>query len=148
MHGLIGVALLSNIVSGFSCRAHVPPLATTSSAFLRNSLPSSLSRSSNTFGGVAFEQLCGEVFSSQALKIRGGGKDGTNSARTASTMSGDDAALTGKDLNLTAGKVLASMWGSFGVVYILAKAIKRVVPIALEPFFSGGAVPLTRFQQA
>jgi hypothetical protein len=80
--------------------------------------------------------------------IRGGGGDGSSSARAASTMSGDDAALVGKDLNLTVGKVLASMWGSFGVVYILAKAIKRVVPIALEPFFSGDVVPLTRFQLA
>jgi len=79
--------------------------------------------------------------------IRGGGGDGSSSARAASTMSGDDA-VVGKDLNLTTGKVLASMWGSFGVVYILAKAIKRVVPIALEPFFSGDAVPLTRFHLA
>lgn len=79
--------------------------------------------------------------------IRGGGGDGSSSARAASTMSGDDA-VVGKDLNLTTGKVLASMWGSFGVVYILAKAIKRVVPIALEPFFSGDAVSLTRFHLA
>ena len=79
--------------------------------------------------------------------IRGGGGDGSSPARAVSTMSGDDA-VVGKDLNLTIGKVLASMWGSFGVVYILAKAIKRVVPIALEPFFSGDAVPLTRFHLA
>lgn len=146
MHSLIGVALLSNIVSGLSCIAHVPP-PTTSSAFLRNSLPSSLSRSTNTFGRVAFQQPCGGVFLSPPLMIRGGGGDGSSSARAASTLSGDDA-VVGKDLNLTTGKVLASMWGSFGVVYILAKAIKRVVPIALEPFFSGDAVPLTRFHLA
>lgn len=40
---------------------------------------------------------------------------------------------------------LASLWGSGGVIYILLKAIKRVVPIALEPF-SDGAVPLSQVQ--
>ena len=54
-----------------------------------------------------------------------------------------------KDLNLTTGNVLASLWGSCGVVYILVKAIKRVLPIALEPFSkNGGVVPLTQFQLA
>jgi len=76
--------------------------------------------------------------------VRGGG-DGT--ALGASTATAD--ATAGKDLNLTAGKVLASLWGSCGVVYILAKAIKRVVPIALEPFMKGeGVVPLTQVQLA
>lgn len=28
---------------------------------------------------------------------------------------------------------IGSLWGSLGVIYILAKAIKRVLPIALEP---------------
>lgn len=41
--------------------------------------------------------------------------------------------------------VLGSLWGSFGVFYILAKAIKRVLPIAMEPF-QAGAVPLNKFQ--
>ncbi|CAB9515992.1 expressed unknown protein [Seminavis robusta] len=41
--------------------------------------------------------------------------------------------------------LLTSLWGSGGVIYILAKAIKRVVPIALEPF-QEGAVPLSQVQ--
>ena len=41
--------------------------------------------------------------------------------------------------------VAGSIWGSFGVIYILAKAIKRVLPIALEPLKGGGLV-LTPFQ--
>jgi hypothetical protein len=61
-------------------------------------------------------------------------------------MSGGGSDVKGTDLNLTTGKILSSMWGSIGVVYILVKAIKRVVPIALEPFFSKTVVPLTRFQ--
>ena len=44
-----------------------------------------------------------------------------------------------------AAAVLASFWGTAGVLYILGKAIKRVVPIALEPF-QDGAVPLSQVQ--
>lgn len=40
---------------------------------------------------------------------------------------------------------LFSLWGTFGVVYILLKAIKRVLPIAMEPF-KEGAVPLSQVQ--
>jgi len=43
--------------------------------------------------------------------------------------------------------LLASFWGSFGVVYILMKAIVRVVPIALEPFAHGTTIPLTPIQK-
>jgi hypothetical protein len=39
----------------------------------------------------------------------------------------------------------SSLYGTTGVMYILIKAIKRVYPIALEPFAKGG-VPLTQFQ--
>jgi hypothetical protein len=41
--------------------------------------------------------------------------------------------------------IFGSLWGTFGVVYVLIKAIKRVLPIAMEPF-QAGAVPLTQFQ--
>ena len=41
--------------------------------------------------------------------------------------------------------LVASFWGTFGVLYILGKAIKRVAPIAMEPFAEGG-VPLSQFQ--
>jgi len=44
-----------------------------------------------------------------------------------------------------AAAVMASFWGTGGVLYILGKAVKRVVPIALEPF-QEGAVPLSQFQ--
>jgi len=40
---------------------------------------------------------------------------------------------------------LASLWGTTGVLYILAKAIKRVLPIALEPF-KGAAPALSQFE--
>jgi len=44
---------------------------------------------------------------------------------------------------------LSSLYGSGGVIYILAKAIKRVLPIAMEPFKAAGSssvAPLTSFQ--
>jgi hypothetical protein len=41
--------------------------------------------------------------------------------------------------------VMASLWGTTGVLYILAKAIKRVLPIALEPF-QGVAPALSQFE--
>lgn len=41
--------------------------------------------------------------------------------------------------------LVASLYGTGGVMYMLIKAIRRVVPIALEPF-GDAAVPMTQFQ--
>lgn len=41
--------------------------------------------------------------------------------------------------------VLASAYGTGGVMYSLLKAIRRVFPVAMEPF-TQGAVPLSQFQ--
>jgi hypothetical protein len=41
--------------------------------------------------------------------------------------------------------ILGSLWGTGGVIYILYKAIKRVIPIAIEPF-QATSIPLTQFQ--
>ena len=43
------------------------------------------------------------------------------------------------------GKTAASLWAAGGVVMILDKSIKRILPIALEPF-SSGAISLSPFQ--
>ena len=42
------------------------------------------------------------------------------------------------------GNTLASLWAAGGVVMVLAKSIKRILPIALEPFGSGAS--LSSFQ--
>jgi len=42
--------------------------------------------------------------------------------------------------------VFGSVWGSFGVIYILAKAIFRVLPIALEPFYGDSSLVLSKIQ--
>ena len=44
------------------------------------------------------------------------------------------------------GNKVASLWAAGGVVMILAKSIKRILPIALEPFAKGAAAPLSTFQ--
>lgn len=44
-----------------------------------------------------------------------------------------------------AAAIFGSVWGTGGVLYILLKAIKRVLPIAMEPF-QAGAVPLSQFE--
>ena len=40
--------------------------------------------------------------------------------------------------------IFGSVWGTFGVIYILTKAIMRVAPIAYEPFM-GSSSPLPGF---
>lgn len=42
--------------------------------------------------------------------------------------------------------IFGSVWGTMGVVYVLVKAIKRVLPIALEPFQKDTTLILTPFQ--
>ena len=56
----------------------------------------------------------------------GGGATALSSSATASSDNNDGATtIVAKELNLTVGSVLSSLWGSCGVVYILAKAIKH-----------------------
>lgn len=43
-------------------------------------------------------------------------------------------------------EIFGSVWGSLGVVYVLVKSIRRVLPIALEPFSSTTTMVLTPFQ--
>ena len=39
-----------------------------------------------------------------------------------------------------------SVWGSMGVVYILLKAVKRVLPIAMEPLKEGSTLAFSNIQ--
>mmetsp|Transcript_2852 Transcript_2852/g.4036 ORF Transcript_2852/g.4036 Transcript_2852/m.4036 type:complete len:325 (-) Transcript_2852:79-1053(-) len=62
---------------------------------------------------------------------------------------GDDGIgiRSGYSANSTAfWNAAASLWGAGGVIMILAKSIKRILPIALEPFSSSSSVPLSPFQ--
>jgi hypothetical protein len=117
---LIGIALLNNLASGFCtsavAAASLPPLALIQPPSPKT--PLQMQRRD-------INEL------SNPLSVRGGA--------LASTARDDDK----HDLKLTAGKVAASAWGTCGVAYILIKAIRRVLPIALEPF-GKGAVALTK----
>jgi hypothetical protein len=66
---------------------------------------------------------------------------------SASVAPGGNTSETKKCPFTASMRVVTSLWGVLGVVYILAKAIIRVVPIALEPF-QNGAVPLKQWQLA
>lgn len=112
---LLGIALLNNATHGFSCTT-LPPSA-------RIRPPSSIAKQPVT------QMKHSNIHNT--LSQRGG-------ALSASTSEGHD-------LNLTAGKVIASAWGTLGVGYILLKAIRRVLPIALEPF-GKESVALSQFQ--
>ena len=151
------IAFLSlNLVSAFVCQAAIP-LPT--SFFLQkyNSPPSSRhiptkDRTALLHRSTILQQhrINGDIFSSNSsLMVRGGGGGGGGALSSSTTNDETADGTKAKDLNLTIGSVLSSLWGSCGVVYILMKAIKRVLPIALEPFGKGeGVVPLTQFQLA
>jgi hypothetical protein len=73
-------------------------------------------------------------------------RGGANKLPVVQRFASSSPAATGSKCPATgAATIAASIWGAGGVIYILAKAIKRVIPIALEPF-QAGAIPLTNFQ--
>ena len=71
--------------------------------------------------------------SSSSLLVRGGGRRSSTKLEAASgakdnNNEGSSCPATG------VVSIVSSLWGTGGVLYILGKAIKRVLPIALEPF--------------
>lgn len=79
---------------------------------------------------------------------RGGGfRDKVKKGRTSTALQQTSAPYdTGSKCPVTGvATIAASLWGAGGVIYILAKAIKRVFPVALEPF-QEGSVALSKFQ--
>ena len=79
---------------------------------------------------------------------RGGGGSGSNanSKLTALFTAASGSDQTEKCPFSKAMAIFGSVWGSFGVVYILAKAILRVVPIALEPWQRQSSLVFTPIQ--
>ena len=73
-----------------------------------------------------------QIISSSSIITLRGGVDGN-------VIAGD--AQKGNILN-----TISSLWAAGGVVMILGKSIKRILPIALEPFGSKAPVPLSTFQ--
>ena len=136
---LVGVALLNNLASGFSNPSSI-------------SLPTQMAVFQRPTSNHVFQTKQHQMFpstttahfeTSSPMALRGGALK----ASAAIENSSDNGASLEKDLNLSFGNILASLWGASGVAYILIKAIVRVLPIALEPFSKAdGIVPLTKFQ--
>ena len=84
-------------------------------------------KTTTTLGGVA------SASTGTALASSGGDQDGLSMEKKECPVTKPFA-------------LLGSLWGSLGVIYILAKAIKRVTPIALEPFGEAATFTLTPFQ--
>lgn len=145
---LVGIALLNNLASGFSCTTPMSlPSQQVIATFPRggdlSSSPLHNSRRQNKKGVVTKSSL------SSSAKLPFTGRGGALGASTAIESSKNNGGAIEKDLNLSVGNVLASLWGAVGVAYILMKAIKRVLPIALEPLKAdriNGITPLTNFQ--
>eukprot|EP00560_Eucampia_antarctica_P006821 CAMPEP_0197828944 /NCGR_PEP_ID=MMETSP1437-20131217/5436_1 /TAXON_ID=49252 ORGANISM="Eucampia antarctica, Strain CCMP1452" /NCGR_SAMPLE_ID=MMETSP1437 /ASSEMBLY_ACC=CAM_ASM_001096 /LENGTH=203 /DNA_ID=CAMNT_0043430371 /DNA_START=258 /DNA_END=869 /DNA_ORIENTATION=+ len=56
----------------------------------------------------------------------------------------EEKKINGGGRSLT--NVVASLWSVTGVMMILLKSVKRIAPIAMEPFQGGTFAPLTPFQ--
>ena len=121
---LVLIALMSYVVHGFSSPiilSQQPRTITARTGFTKLD-PISNIRISETRGGGAVVRPNGQKLAA------------TSPAATGSKCPATSAAT-----------IAASMWGAGGVIYILAKAIKRVIPIAIEPF-QAGSLPLNNFQ--
>ena len=79
------------------------------------------------------------TFHSPTLTLRGG-----KTSHSVSTTA-NDTSESHKHILTPVINGLISLWAAGGVVMILGRAMKRIVPIALEPF-GKGAVPLSSFQ--
>eukprot|EP00587_Corethron_hystrix_P006947 CAMPEP_0113306858 /NCGR_PEP_ID=MMETSP0010_2-20120614/5945_1 /TAXON_ID=216773 ORGANISM="Corethron hystrix, Strain 308" /NCGR_SAMPLE_ID=MMETSP0010_2 /ASSEMBLY_ACC=CAM_ASM_000155 /LENGTH=276 /DNA_ID=CAMNT_0000161617 /DNA_START=68 /DNA_END=898 /DNA_ORIENTATION=+ /assembly_acc=CAM_ASM_000155 len=132
------VTMLTNVGyggSGLATSYSLPPGALANTRCIN--LPGAMNENSsqkNTFFGPSFPgntrkiSLASSVFQSDSM--RGGGRN--------------------LSMELTHGSLkspailMSSAWAVLGVISILVKAIKRVLPIAMEPF--RGGVPLTNLQ--
>jgi len=84
----------------------------------------------------------GAAFRSIDRVSRGGGASAATSTSLFASASGEAPACPFTRFAASFG----SLWGSFGVVYILAKAIFRVLPIALEPLSAEASFALSPIQ--
>lgn len=86
------------------------------------------------------------ITTTKLLSVRGGG--GINNKNSSTELQQSSTFETGTKCPMTGiATILGSIWGTGGVLYILGKAIKRVLPIALEPF-NGVGTPLTQYELA
>lgn len=114
---------MTSFTTAFSLRPHLPsPTASSSGSILS---------SPRTYP---------TLLSTPSLAVRGG-----KTSHGVSTTANDSHDASTTNFVSPVLKGLISFWAAGGVVMILARAMKRIVPIALEPF-GAGAVPLSSFQ--
>lgn len=141
---LTSLGISSQFACGFSLKPHNAnhnPLHTITSLNKdrKSPLVQVLGRGTHTHQGLISTTATTTTIptNSNSIAMRGGAT--MNAAAVSGGASGDDSAST-KLLNS-----VASLWAAGGVVMILGKSIKRILPIALEPF-DGVAAPLSTFQ--
>jgi len=147
---LVALGLLCGLSYGFSCTSTAFGLPSTNYAS-RTTFPLSSEKKTRT---LRLASLTTDPISS----LRGGGvtkaTSGVDGEDLPSLATGPVSSLQGGAVvkttpgvdgeKLTLPTILASLWGTGGVAYILVKAIKRVLPIALEPFINN--IGLTQLQ--
>mmetsp|Transcript_2741 Transcript_2741/g.7329 ORF Transcript_2741/g.7329 Transcript_2741/m.7329 type:complete len:287 (-) Transcript_2741:1486-2346(-) len=125
---------------GFAARTITTP-STSSVAFVSSSLSSSSRQRTLPTSSTKRNTILNLV---RSIPSGGSATTTTTSSNTALF-----ASSTGEAVKCPFTKFMAafgSVWGSFGVMYILAKAITRVMPIALEPFKAGSALVFSPLQ--
>mmetsp|Transcript_22018 Transcript_22018/g.61203 ORF Transcript_22018/g.61203 Transcript_22018/m.61203 type:complete len:274 (+) Transcript_22018:145-966(+) len=127
---LPSVALLASFVSGFSKHPHVSH-SSRRLTHHQQPLGSSNNQQQQVLNGLNFNPNLNDPRERQSLIPRGGASSPIDT--------GSKCPATGF------AAVVSSFWGTTGVLYILGKAIKRVLPVALEPF-KDGAVPLSQLE--
>jgi len=132
---LLGAA--ANLTCGFSLQPH------TSKSFV--SLPSQKVDVLNAYGSIdASAGICMNANNFYACNTITSMRGGSISLAASTTANGDDSTAFSSGGSSIGAKV-ASLWAAGGVVMILGKSIKRILPIALEPFTAGGT-PLSPLQ--
>ena len=129
---LLGTA--ANLTCGFSLKPH------TSKSFV--SLPSQKVDVLNAYGSIDNGPgICMDANTLHTCSTIKSMRGGSKSLAASTTANGDEFSSAG----ISIGTKVASLWAAGGVVMILGKSIKRILPIALEPF-TAGVTPLSPLQ--
>jgi len=138
---LATVGIIGNLAYGFSSSS--PSSLTSATHSLHTSPISAMKRQARPFGVNPFDDRSHPAGKAAASVVRGGETESTDGGVNAVT---------------NFGNAVASFWAAGGVAMILLNSIRRIVPIAMEPFQAAGKAavdgaassvqPLTQFQLA
>lgn len=125
------LAILSNLGYGWSLHPSSPISA---NAINAKATPSIKVTRTSPFTSLQDKTI---HMRSMVLNRRGGGETGNHKMASTSVDGRQGRSFS---------NVAASLWSVTGVMMILLKSVKRIVPIAMEPFQGGTFAPLTPFQ--